>query len=137
MQIGENNSIFMNATLSKDDILSIKNKDENFIPIQQILNNKVKLTCTDKPEIAGNYGVFKADEQLKNISLIYRNRTESALAGSSDNLLADFTQRKLYQQFLIPCSSKEQTMNFWKWFVILTLLFLVLEVLIQKFVKWI
>ncbi|MBL0013246.1 MAG: BatA and WFA domain-containing protein [Flavobacterium sp.] len=134
MQIGENNSIFMNATLSKDDILSIKNKDENFIPIQQILNNKVKLTCTDKPEIAGNYGVFKADEQLKNISFNY-NRTESALAGSSDNLLADFTQKETISAVFDTLQFERTNNELWKWFVILTLLFLVLEVLIQKFVK--
>ena len=132
--IGENNAIFLNATLSKDDILSIKNKDENFIPIQQILNNKVKLTCTDKPEIAGNYGVFKTNELLKKVSFNY-NRTESALAESSENLLDDYTQKETISTVFDTLQFDRTNNEIWKWFVAFTLLFLVLEVLIQKFVK--
>ena len=134
MLIGESNSIFMNASLSKDDILSIKNKEENFIPIQQILNSKVKLTCTDKPEIAGNYGVYKADELLKNVSFNY-NRTESTLAESSENLLSDFTQKESISTVFDTLQFERTNNEIWKWFILLALLFLVLEVLIQKFVK--
>jgi hypothetical protein len=134
MLIGESNSIFMNASLSKDDILSIKNKEENFIPIQQILNSKVKLTCADKPEIAGNYGVYKADELLKNVSFNY-NRTESALAESSENLLSDFTQKESISTVFDTLQFERTNNEIWKWFILLALLFLVLEVLIQKFVK--
>jgi len=63
--IGENNPILIDALLGKDEILSIRNKDEKFIPIQQILNNKVKLTCTDYPQQAGNFAIFKQNELLK------------------------------------------------------------------------
>ena len=134
MLIGENNNIFITTSLTKDDILSIKNKDENFIPIQQILNNKVKLTCTDQPEMAGNYGVFKVDELLKNISFNY-SRTESASTALSENLLADYSQKETISAVFDTLQFERTNSEIWKWFVALTLLFLVLEVLIQKFVK--
>jgi hypothetical protein len=134
MLIGENNNIFITTSLTKDDILSIKNKDENFIPIQQILNNKVKLTCTDQPEMAGNYGVFKVDELLKNISFNY-SRTESASTALSENLLDDYSQKETISAVFDTLQFERTNSEIWKWFVALTLLFLVLEVLIQKFVK--
>jgi hypothetical protein len=134
MFIGENNNIFITTSLTKDDILSIKNKDENFIPIQQILNNKVKLTCTDQPEMAGNYGVFKVDELLKNISFNY-SRTESASTALSENLLDDYSQKETISAVFDTLQFERTNSEIWKWFVALTLLFLVLEVLIQKFVK--
>jgi len=134
MLIGEKNNIFMNAALNKDDILTIKNKDLNFVPVQQILDKKVKITCNDKPEFAGNYGVYKSDEVIKNVSFNY-NRTESVLSESADNLLADFTQKDTISTVFDTLQFDRTNNELWKWFVILTLLFLVLEVLIQKFVK--
>jgi hypothetical protein len=134
MLIGENNNIFITTSLTKDDILSIKNKDENFIPVQQILNNKVKLTCTDQPEMAGNYGVFKVDELIKNVSFNY-SRTESALTAVSENLLDDYSQKETISAVFDTLQFERTNSEIWKWFVALTLLFLVLEVLIQKFVK--
>lgn len=134
MLIGENNNILITTTLTKDDILSIKNKDENFIPIQQILNNKVKLTCMDQPKMAGNYGVFKVDELMKNVSFNY-SRRESALTEISENLLDDYSQKETISAVFDTLQFERTKSEIWKWFVALTLLFLVLEVLIQKFVK--
>lgn len=132
--IGENNLILIDALLGKDEILSIRNKDEQFIPIQQILNNKVKLTCTDYPRQAGNFGIFKQDELLKNISFNY-NRTESSIADDSDTVLSDFTIKESIERYFDTLQTDRADNNLWKWFVIFTLLFLLLEVLIQKFVK--
>ena len=134
MLIGANNSIIINTSLSKDDILSIKNIDESFVPIQQILKSKVKLTCTDKPEKAGNYSVFKENEPLKNVSFNY-SRTENALTENAENLLSDFTQKDSISNVFDTLQFERTNNEIWKWFIILALLFLLLEVLIQKFVK--
>ena len=132
--IGENNPILIDATLGKDEIVSIKNEDEKFIPIQQILNNKVKLTCTDYPQQAGNFAVFKQDEWLKNVSFNY-NRTESNISNDIENLLSDFTVKESIENYFDTLQTDRSDNNLWKWFVIFALLFLVLEVLIQKLVK--
>ena len=132
--IGENNPILMDALLGKDEILNIKNKDENFIPIQQILNNKVKLTCTNYPEQAGNFGIYKRDELIKNISFNYP-RTESNLSTSSENLLSEYTIKESIETLFDTLQTDRSTNALWKIFALLTLLFLVTEVLIQKFLK--
>jgi hypothetical protein len=124
----------IDALLAKDEIVNVKNKDEKFIPIQQILNNKVKITCNDYPQQAGNYGVYKKDELLKNISFNY-NRTESDLATTNENLLSDYKIIDSIETTFDTLQTDRSNTEIWRWFVILTLLFLVTELFIQKFVK--
>jgi hypothetical protein len=132
--IGENNPILIDALLGKDEILTIKNKDEKFIPIQQILNNKVKITCTDYPQQAGNFGIYKQDELLKNVSFNY-NRTESTIESNPENNVSNYTVKESVESVFDTLQTDRSNTVLWKWFVLLTLLFLVTEVFIQKFVK--
>ena len=137
--IGEKNPIIVDASLAKDEIVNVKSNsktttEETFIPIQQILNNKVKIACNDYPEIAGNFGVYKKEELVKNISFNY-NRTESNLATANENLLSDYKIINSIETVFETIQQDRANTEIWKWFVILTLLFLVTEVFIQKFVK--
>lgn len=132
--IGENSPILIDGLLGKDEIVTVKNKDERFIPVQQILNNKVKITCTDYPQQAGNFGVYKQNEVLKNISFNY-SRTESNLIQTDENMLSDYPIAASIATIFDTLQTDRTDTDLWKWFVILTLLFLVIELLIQKFVK--
>ena len=137
--IGEKNPLLIDALLAKDEIVNVKNdpeiaSGEKFIPIQQILNNKVKITCNDYPQQAGNYGVYKKDEFLKNISFNY-NRTESDLAAANENILSDYKIIDSVETTFDTLQTDRSNTEIWRWFVILTLLFLVTELFIQKFVK--
>lgn len=137
LTIGENSPFLMDALLSKDEILEIKSLSEDaekFIPMQQILNNKVKLTFNDFPQEAGNFGIYKKDELLKKISFNY-NRTESDLASSNEALLSDFNVIDSIDNVFDTLQTDRTDNEIWKWFVFLTLLFLVTEILIQKFLK--
>ncbi len=137
LTIDENNPFLIDALLSKDEILEIKGLWENaekFIPMQQILNNKVKLTFNDFPQEAGNFGIYKKDELLKKISFNY-NRTESDLAVSNEALLSNFNVIDSIDNVFDTLQTDRTDNEIWKWFVILTLLFLVIEILIQKFLK--
>lgn len=138
LTIGENNPFLMDATLSKDEIVEIKSlseeADEKFIPMQQILNNKVKLTFNDFPKEAGNFGIYKQDNLLKKISFNY-DRTESDLSASNESLLSDYKVIENIESVFDTLQTDRTDNEIWKWFVFLTLLFLVTEILIQKFVK--
>jgi hypothetical protein len=41
----------------------VKNTGEQFGPIQQIINNRVKLTFTDNPAEAGNFEIYNKQKQ--------------------------------------------------------------------------
>ena len=134
LKIGENQPFLVDTNLSRDEILEVKNKDEKFIPTQQILNNKVKLQFDDYPIFAGNFGIYKKDEVVRNISFNY-NRSESNLEQSKSQLLSDYKVVKSIDSVFNSLLSDRSNDEIWKIFVILALLFLFLEVLIQKLVK--
>ncbi|MFT3793134.1 vWA domain-containing protein [Flavobacterium sp.] len=138
MTIGENKLFFVDALLSKDEIVSVKDvadaSGEKFIPVQQILNNKVKLTFNDYPEQAGNFGIFKQDELLRNISFNYA-RTESDLNLANPDAISDYKTAENADHVFNLLQTNRTDNQIWKWFVIFALLFLITEILIQKLVK--
>ena len=134
LTIGNNNTLIVDALLGKDEILNVKNEFENFIPTQQLLNNKVKITINDYPQDAGNFGIYKKEALLKNISFNYK-RSESDLSAISENLLSDYKVVDNIESVFNTLQANRTDNELWKWFVIFTLLFLVTELFIQKFVK--
>ena len=136
--IGDNQPFIIETLLSKDEIVNIKNdntsSNESFIPIQQILNNKVKLTFNDNPKESGNFGVFNNTVKVENISFNY-NRTESNLENPNTNIANDFKEISDIETVFTTLQTDRTDNQIWKWFVFLTLLFITFEILIQKFVK--
>lgn len=132
--IGNNNYTIINETIAKDNVLSVTNAENSFIPMQQILNNKIKLTFGNYPEKSGNYEVLKDKESLKNISFNYP-RNESDLSQINNDYFDSCTQVNSVSTFYSDIHSSRTSNEIWKYFIIATLLFLLLELLIQKFVK--
>ncbi|SHG16434.1 N-terminal double-transmembrane domain-containing protein [Flavobacterium fluvii] len=134
LTIGNNNPFFIDATLSKDEILKVKNDAETFIPVQQMLNDKVKLTFNDFPEQAGNFGIYNQKERLQNISFNY-NRTESDLAQANEDAVSNYKTVDSIETVFNTLQTDRTDNQIWKWFVIFALLFLVTEMAIIRFVK--
>ena len=132
--IGNNNPHLTAVSLNKDDILTVKGSEEQFIPIQQILNNKVKMIFNDYPEQAGNYSIYNKKEWVENISFNY-NRTESNLATANENLLSNYKTIDSVTAFFDTLQTDRTDNQIWKWFLIFALLFLITEMAIIRFVK--
>ncbi|GAA6768601.1 hypothetical protein AAFH68_45570 [Flavobacterium sp. CGRL1] len=134
LTIGNNQPYFVDVLLTKDAILEVKGTEDSFIPIQQILNNKVKLTFNDFPETAGNYSIFDKKEWVENLSFNYK-RTESDLSKVNTNVVSDFKTADTISTIFNTLQTERTDSQIWKWFVIFALLFLALEMAIIKFVK--
>ncbi len=134
LTIGNNQPYFVDVLLTKDAILEVKGTDDSFIPIQQILNNKVKLTFNDFPETAGNYSVFDKKEWVENISFNYKI-TESDFSQVNTNVVSDFKTADTISTIFNTLQTERTDSQIWKWFVIFALLFLALEIAIIKFMK--
>lgn len=132
--IGENKPFIVETSLGKDEIVNVKNDKESFIPVQQIMNSKVKLTFNDNPKESGNFSVFNNNQPIENISFNY-NRTESNLANVNTDAADDFKEISGVDSIFDTLQANRADNQLWKWFVILALVFIVLEALIQKFVK--
>ena len=132
--IGENQPFIIDASLSKDEIIEIKNDTEKFIPVQQMMNTKVKMTFNENPSTAGNFGIYNKTNLVQNIGFNY-SRTESNLSLANPDIAANFEEINDIETVFNTIQTNRTDTQIWKWFVLLTLLFLVLELLIQKFVK--
>ncbi|MBD0724408.1 hypothetical protein B6A10_04365 [Flavobacterium sp. L1I52] len=134
LTIGNSNPFIVDASLSKDGILEIKNEQEQFIPTQQIMNTKVKLTFNDLPQQAGNFEIYNQKQWVENISFNY-NRSESNLQQTNTQLLSDYTRADSAESIFHRLQSDRMDKQLWKWFVIFALLFLICEMAIIKFLK--
>jgi hypothetical protein len=134
LKIGNNSTFLVDATLSKDEILKVQNDSETFIPVQQMLNDKVKLTFNDFPVQAGNFEIYNQKKRVQNISFNY-NRTESDLAQANENILSDYIIIDSINTVFDTLQTQRTDNQIWKWFVIFALLFLVSEMAIIRFVK--
>ena len=132
--IGNNTSYLVSVNLAKDEILTVKNQDEKFIPVQQLLNNKVQLFFNDYPEKAGNYTIYDSKNPLENISFNYP-RTESDLDQINETLLSDYKTSDSISTIFDTLQTSRSDNQIWKWFIIFALLFLVIEIAIIKFLK--
>jgi hypothetical protein len=137
LQIGAENPLAVEADLRKDEILKVKQSTStepiDFVPSQQIMNTRVQLTFDNSPEKAGNYGIFQNEKLIQNISFNYP-RTESNLNDAVADLV-DFESANSIEAIVDSLQTNRTNNEIWKWFVLLTLLFLITELFIQKFVK--
>ncbi|MCW2120397.1 vWA domain-containing protein [Flavobacterium sp. 7A] len=132
--IGDNSPYLVATKLYKDAILSVKNKDEEFIPIQQAVNDKVKLSFNDYPEKAGNYEIFNQKMPVENISFNY-NRIESQQNTPNEASYSDYKTIESIAAVINQLQTDRTDSQIWKWFVIFALLFLLAEMAIIRFLK--
>lgn len=132
--IGNKSSYFVPVLLSKDEILTVKNQENSFIPVQQLLSNKVQLFFDDSPDKAGNYVIYDAKKAIENISFNYP-RTESNLDQVNLNILSDYKTSDSISTIFDTLQTSRSDNQIWKWFIIFALLFLVIEIAIIKFLK--
>ena len=132
--VGDNNTIDINVAIGQDDILSLENDKESLIPLQQTFSKKVSLTTNDYPKNAGLFNVINNQKILNQLSFNY-NRSESNLNyhNISDN--ADFSVKDSFVSTIDAIKSNTRINALWKWFVIFALAFLIVEVLILKYLK--
>jgi hypothetical protein len=130
-----NSSPFLIATqLTSSSIVSIKNSLEEFIPAQQILSDKIKISCDDNPSEAGNFDIIQNNKSIGKVSFNF-DRKESNLMPPSTETLNDLNLATSVESFFNTIQIERTDSQIWKWFLIFTLLFLVLELVIQKFIK--
>lgn len=142
--IGETNKIDVQTEIKKDDVLqivqnkSVNKKQTSFIPLQEVSQNKVRLTTEDNPLQAGFYQIKKGEQSLKNIAYNY-NRLESNI--QYVNIKERLKQYKnvnystSIKQAFEQLSDVYKATSIWKWFIGLAILFWLIEMLLIKIMK--
>ncbi|AXO79113.1 hypothetical protein DZC78_01525 [Olleya aquimaris] len=132
--IGQNTSYDVATNLQQDAVLTLVNGNDKIIPEQYYFNNKVLIKTNDIPELAGIYDIKDKTKILENVSYNY-NRTESNLNYLNLDNYNNATVSNSITTVLDNINNDTKVNELWKWFVILGLVLLILEMLILKYFK--
>ncbi len=132
--IGQNNQFDVSVNLKPDTVLTLVNNDESLIPEQQYYNNKVVIKTNDLTENAGVYEVKNKNEILEYVSFNY-NRNESDLTYQNLENIEGINVSNSVKEAFNTIKNDTKVNELWKWFVILALVFLIIEMLILKYFK--
>jgi len=120
--------------IAKDHILKVSKDGLDFIPQQQAHANKVSLTFNENPFEDGIYDILENGNILKKISFNYPRNESDLKYLDFNNIPAESKQSSIAALFQDLENDKSVT-ELWKWFVILAVLFILIEVLIIKYLK--
>ncbi len=132
--IGRPNSIAIQTAIGQDDILTLNSEDTSVIPLQKTYSKTVVLETDDFPNTAGILNVKNKDNVLQNLSFNY-NREESNLTYYDLDALKNSTVDSSLATTINTIKSSTNINALWKWFVIFALVFLIIEMLLLKYLK--
>ncbi len=127
-------SVDVSASLPEDTILKVSKGEYEFIPRQQALSNKVTLSFDENLKEDGIYSISQDDTSFKNISFNF-DRKESDLTYLNLNEIKGTSKASSIASLFDAFEKDNRITALWKWFAILALLMLLVEVLIQKYIS--
>ncbi|RNC90168.1 MAG: hypothetical protein ED555_12145 [Allomuricauda sp.] len=131
--VGEEERMDVVTILGKDNVLSLSKQEMEIIPRQQTFNTKVSLFFGDNPQEDGIFSIRNKDSVLQKVSFNYRRNESKLEYNNMENLANRNGQNSVAALFDFIRSENEQV-AYWKWFVILALVFALAEALIQKYI---
>jgi hypothetical protein len=132
--IGTPNSIAIETNIGQDDILSLHSNEASVIPPQKTYSKYVVLETQEFPTNDGIYSIKNDDENLQNVSFNY-DRSESNINYININALDNISIDTSLSKAINTIKSNANVNALWKWFVIFALVFLIIEILILKYLK--
>ncbi len=135
-RVGEENKILIEKQIEKDEVLHIVNDKSDFIPVQQISSDKVVLTTTNHPGTAGFYSVENKGMPIMSLSF---NPSKQESSNSFANQEVIISGNKSVRGFnniesvFTDLAQEQAVQSYFKWFILLALLFLIIEILLLKY----
>ncbi len=138
LTIGQQNEIKIDTENSDDAPVKIIQNDTEFIPMQTKSSEVTKVTTEEYPLAQGIYELQSNGKFLQRLAFNY-DRIESDLNFSDLSPLTDaYENMHLYNSLdkaLKEGNDRNNNKDLWQLFIIFALVFLILEILLQKFLK--
>jgi hypothetical protein len=136
--LDDKNNIDIETKLEKEAILNISNSKLSFIPAQQTFQNKVTIITKEQPNKAGFYYVLRKKDTLQ--TLAYNTPKEESVLNFMDlNSLKEKNSNiniaTSITDVFKSLNEKNEVHWLWKWFLVLAIVSLLLEIFILKFYK--
>ncbi|MDH7445830.1 vWA domain-containing protein [Aquimarina sp. 2201CG14-23] len=132
--IGQANTYDVPISLGKDGILSLESDKESVIPLQQSFATKVRITTDEVPVSAGIYALKDKENIIQNVSYNY-NTSESDLEYYNLTTTGEYEVNDSVATLFEQIKEETSIHEIWKWFIIFALFFLLIEILLLKYLK--
>jgi len=135
-RLGVDNKILVDLALQKDEVLHISGLKNNFIPMQEIHADKVLLYTNEQPNETGFYKIKNKDESIKNIAFnnpIAESNLSFLNMSNFSNTNKNLHQYPSVKNALASLSIEQSVQSYFKWFVLLAFIFLIIEILLLKY----
>jgi hypothetical protein len=136
--IGNSNEIIVPFKNEKEEILQISNSESNFIPLQTKTSNQIKIITDTNPEKDGIYQIIANDVSLQNVAFNYDRKESNLDYFDIKSWLQNFKNTTYFtsvSEGINTLNDQHKKHNLWQLFIIFVLLFLGIEILLQKFLK--
>lgn len=143
--IGKDESIETTTMITGENVYHIRNEASNFdiIPEHRMLETEVQINIHNQISQGGNYNLYAGKEKVMPLSFNF-NRLESDLSCYTPDELQALTERNQLasvhilnsgEKSLATIINMDDGKKLWKLCLVLTLIFLALEVLLLRFMK--
>jgi hypothetical protein len=132
--IGQKNSFTVHTNLSKDAVLKLRKGKQEMIPMQVNQFDKVQLSTTDFPSDAGVYEIVKNDTKISTVAYNF-DRKEQEQKYIDLPTMKNIKILNSFEHFVAGQKEYFKEQSVWKYFVILALFFLLIEMLLIRFWK--
>ncbi len=132
--IGQRTFYDVPISLGQDGILSLVSEQENSIPLQQSFSTKVRIATDEVPTKAGIYSLQDKDRIIQYVSYNY-DSSESELQYHNLTAAGNYEISDSITELFDSIKEETSINELWKWFVIFALIFLLIEILLLKYLK--
>ena len=136
--VGDKNEIIVKQITDQDVVLHLKGVNSDFIPMQSKTVNSVKIQTELNPLKDGIYQITNNKDFSKNVAFNY-NRKESKMEYSTLKSLAKKYDNVNYfytiEDAITTLNDQYKKHILWQLFIIFALIFLGIEIILQKFLK--
>lgn len=132
--LSSNTRIDVPVALPSDEIAKVTKDEIEFIPLQQSYSNKTTLNFEEHPSQDGIFNIVLDDSLISRISFNYP-RVESDLSYADLSSAVVSSINEDITELLDTMENDNRVRELWQWFAILALLFVLIEVLVQKLIK--
>lgn len=131
VRMGNQQRLDVPYTASQDQVLQLESPVLQYIPQQRSYPNRTELVLNEDLDKAGLYTIRTPQEELGILAINYPLSESKQNWSLEGNAQQNLTLESLLQQW----DGENSRTEFWKWAVALALIFLLLEMGIQKWIK--
>lgn len=135
--IGNKNEIVVKTKIDSDEVLHISNKNSDFIPLQTKTLNTIKIQTESNPLIDGIYQINNTQSE-KYLAFNYNRKESNMDYFDIKQMIKKYPNANYFSSIddsIMTINDRYKKHSLWHLFVIFALIFLVIEILLQKFMK--